>query len=74
MDDVAGWHYDIKGHFSVKSDYKVHWASEERRMQKARPGAKEVEARMTCGRNYGSLIVHRRSDTFCGDSATIGLC
>jgi len=41
MDDVVGWHYDSKGRFSVKSAYKVHRASEERRMQKARPGAAE---------------------------------
>ena len=39
MNDVVGWHYDRKGRFSVKSAYKVHRATEETKMQRARPGA-----------------------------------
>ena len=34
MEYVVGWHYDSKGHFSVKSAYKAHRAAESRRQTK----------------------------------------
>lgn len=57
MDDVVGWHFDSKGRFSVRSAYKVHRASEQRKMQRARQGGAEGSrgktGRLIFGRSYG---------------------
>jgi hypothetical protein len=67
MSDIVGWHYDSKCRFSMKSAYKVHRASENRKKRVVGPGGQGVAmVMMISGKRFIRLTALLRSEISCG--------